>query len=52
MKMGLNNFSAKEVINNLSSIDLEKIFKFLEKKKEAKKIAVRLLKREKRRDRH
>ncbi len=42
MKMGLNNFSAKEVINNLSSIDLEKIFKFLGEEKEAKKIAVRV----------
>jgi 16S rRNA (cytosine1402-N4)-methyltransferase len=39
MKMGINNFSAKEVINNLSALELEKIFKFFGEEKEAKKIA-------------
>ncbi len=39
MKMGLNDFSAKEAINNLSAIELEKIFKFFGEEKAAKKIA-------------
>ena len=39
MKMGINDFSAKDVINNLSTIELEKIFKFFGEEKEAKKIA-------------
>ena len=39
MKMGLNNFSAKDVINKLSAAELEKIFKFFGEEKEAKKIA-------------
>ena len=39
MKMGINNFSAKEAINNLSALELEKIFKFFGEEKEAKKIA-------------
>jgi 16S rRNA (cytosine1402-N4)-methyltransferase len=39
MKMGLNDFSAKDAINNLSSLELEKIFKFFGEEKEAKKIA-------------
>ena len=38
MKMGINEFSAKEAINNLSSSELEKIFKFLGEENEAKKI--------------
>ena len=29
MMMGLNNFSAKEVVNNLEAKELEKILKFL-----------------------
>ena len=37
MKMGINNFSAKEVINNLNALELEKIFKFFGEEKEAKK---------------
>ena len=28
MQMGINEFSAKEVVNNLSVVELEKIFKF------------------------
>ena len=40
MKMGLNDFSAKEVINKLDVKELEKIFKFFGEEKEAKKIAL------------
>ena len=39
MKLGLNDFSAHEVINNLGSNDLQKIFKYFGEEKEAKKIA-------------
>ena len=39
MRMGLNDFSAKEVINKLDIKELEKIFKFFGEEKEAKKIA-------------
>ena len=39
MKMGINNFSAKEAINNLTTKELEKIFKFFGEEKEAKRIA-------------
>ena len=39
MKMGINEFSAKEAINNLSASDLKKIFKFFGEEKEATKIA-------------
>jgi 16S rRNA (cytosine1402-N4)-methyltransferase len=39
MRMGLNDFSAKETINNLGFVELEKIFKFFGEEKEAKKIA-------------
>ena len=39
MKMGINDFSAKEVINKLDVKDLEKIFKFFGEEKEAKRIA-------------
>ena len=39
MQMGLNEFSAKDVINKLGSLELEKIFKFFGDEKEAKKIA-------------
>ena len=38
MKMGLNDFSAKDVINKLKAKDLEKIFKYFGEEKEAKKI--------------
>ena len=41
--MGLNDFSAKEVINKLDAKELEKIFKFFGDEKEAKKIALILL---------
>ena len=39
MQMGLNDFSAKDVINKLQAKDLEKIFKYFGEEKEAKKIA-------------
>ena len=39
MKMGINNFSAKEVINNLEENELEKIFKYFGEEKESKRIA-------------
>ena len=39
MKMGINDFSAKEVINILSEKELEKIFKYFGEEKESKRIA-------------
>ena len=39
MKMGLNEFSAKDVINKLNANELENIFKFFGEEKEAKRIA-------------
>ena len=39
MKMGLNQFSAEDVINKLDIKDLEKIFKFFGEEKDAKIIA-------------
>ena len=47
MQMGLNNFSAKDVINKLDSSELEKIFKFFGDEKEAKKIANNIVKERK-----
>ena len=44
MRMGINNYSAKEAINNLSEKELEKIFKFFGGEKEAKKIAFHIVK--------
>ena len=45
MQMGINDFSAKEVINKLDSIELEKIFKFFGEEKEAKKIAINIIRK-------
>jgi len=39
MKMGINDFSAKEVINKLEENELEKIFKYFGEEKESKRIA-------------
>ena len=39
MKMGINDFSANEVINNLAENELEKIFKYFGEEKESKRIA-------------
>ncbi len=47
MQMGLNDFSAKEVINKLDEKDLEKIFKFFGEEKYAKKIASSVVKQRK-----
>ena len=44
MQMGLNNFSAKDVINKLNVKELEQIFKFFGEEKEAKKIAIKIIK--------
>ncbi len=39
MKMGINNFSAKEAINLLDEKELEKIFRYFGQEKESKRIA-------------
>ena len=44
MKMGLNDFSANEVIHKLEKQDLEKIFKFFGDEKESKRIAYKIVK--------
>ena len=44
MKLGLNDFSAKEVINKLTFNDLQKIFKYFGDEKDAKKIANKIVK--------
>ena len=47
MRMGINDFSAKDVINKLDKKELEKIFKFFGEEKEAKKIANKIIKQRK-----
>ena len=47
MRMGLNDFSAKNVINKLNNTELEKIFQFFGDEKEAKKIAFSIIKERK-----
>ena len=47
MQMGLNNFSASDVINNLGVHELEKIFKFFGEELEAKRIAFNIVKERK-----
>ncbi len=47
MKMGLNEFSASDAINNLDTKELEKIFKFFGEEKEAKRIASNIVKERK-----
>ena len=49
MKMGINDFSAKDVINKLKIVELEKIFKFFGEEKESKKIAINIVKERKNR---
>ena len=44
MKMGLNNFSAEDVINKLDEKELNKIFKFFGEEKESKFIARNIVK--------
>ena len=43
MRLGLNNFSAKDVINKLNVVELEKVFKFFGEEKEAKRIATKIV---------
>ena len=43
MKMGLNDFSASDVINRLDQKELEEIFKFFGEERENKKIAFRIV---------
>ena len=43
MMMGLNNFSAKEVINNLERKDIEKILKYFGDEKDAKAISKNII---------
>ena len=45
MQMGINDFSAQDVVNKLDVMELEKIFKFFGEEKEAKKIAVNIIKK-------
>ena len=47
MKMGLNPFSAEDVVNKLETKELEKIFKFFGEEKEAKRIALSIAKERK-----
>ena len=47
MQMGLNSFSAHDVINKLDILELTKIFKFFGEEKEAKKIAIDIIKERK-----
>ena len=49
MKMGINDFSAKDAINKLKIDELEKIFKFFGEEKESKKIAINIVKERKKR---
>ncbi len=44
MKMGLNNYSAEDVVNKLDGKELEKIFKFFGDEKEGKYIAKNIVK--------
>jgi len=47
MQMGLNSFSAYDVINKLDIFELTKIFKFFGEEKEAKKISLNIIKERK-----
>ena len=47
MQLGLNNFSASDVINNLDAHELEKILKFFGEELEAKRIAFNIVKERK-----
>ena len=50
MQMGLNEFSAKDAINKLNAKELEKIFKFFGEEKEAKKIAISIVNKRKKKE--
>ena len=47
MKMGLNDFSANEVINSLNQRSLEKIFKFFGEEIKSKSISKKIIKNRK-----
>ena len=47
MKLGINDFSAKEVINTLEQKELERIFKFFGEEKDAKNISINIVKERK-----
>ena len=47
MKMGLNGFSAKDVIHKLDQKDLQKIFKFFGDERDSKRIANKIVKNRK-----
>ena len=47
MKMGLNDFSAKDVIHKLDQKELEKIFKFFGDERDSKRIANKIVKKRK-----
>ena len=47
MRMGINDFSAKDVIKKLDASELEKIFKYFGEEKEAKKIVTNIIKKRK-----
>ena len=47
MKMGINDFSAKETINNLDEIELEKIFRYFGEEKELHTILWKIEKKKK-----
>ena len=50
MKMGINQFSAKDVINKLDEKVLEKIFRTFGEEKEAKRIAINIAKERKKKE--
>ncbi len=50
MKMGLNKFSAKEVINKLDEKELEKIFSVFGEEKDSKRIAYKIIKERKKKN--
>ena len=50
MRMGLNKFSAGDVVNKLPEEELDKIFKFFGEEKESKRIAYKIVKERKLKD--
>ncbi len=50
MRMGINDFSAKEAINKLTAQELEKIFKFFGEERYAKKISIKIVEERKKRE--
>ncbi len=50
MRLGLNDFSAKDVINKLDFEDLEKIFKFFGEERDSKKIARTIIEERKKKE--